>query len=190
MEKEKQTHDIYTLLKKDHKHVAWLLDRLVACSENKNQEWKAIVDQIRDELIPHSRAEEALFYNAIRDRDPKAEGVGHAFSEHAMAEMELRTLQAMKAIDVNWTTLAKKLRDDLTHHVQHEENEVFAAAERVLTPAEAITIGERFEKLKPRIRDESFVGTTADLVGNLLRRETAGTAAAKSDEAPLDKTGS
>lgn len=163
--------DIYDLLRRDHDKVAWLLDRLVACSESGNDEWKSIVDMLRKELIPHSRAEEAVFYNAIREKSPKARGIAQAFGEHAAAEVELRALQAMKAIDVNWTRMAKRLRDNLNYHVEVEESEIFETARKVISDEQAIEIGRAFEQLKPKIESEGILSTTADLVGNMLRRE-------------------
>lgn len=159
---------IYEALKKDHKKVGQLLDQLVASSENGNDKWKSIIDQIRDELIPHARAEESVFYNAIRETGEYSELIGHGFGEHAVAEAELRTLQAMKTIDVNWTKLAKKLRADILHHVAEEEGKIFAAAQKVLSDQEALAIGKAFEALKPRIKEESFAKTSMDFVVNML----------------------
>ncbi len=160
---------IYEALKKDHKKVHTLLDQLVAFSESENSDrWKRVIDEIRDELIPHARAEEALLYNPLRDSEQGKSEAWHGYREHAMAETELRALQAMKAIDVNWTTLAKKLRQDILHHVQEEEGKIFAAAQRLFSDEEARQIGRAFEELKPVIRKESFTGTTLELIANLL----------------------
>jgi hemerythrin superfamily protein len=159
---------IYECLKKDHKTVEGLLNKLVKSSEGGTENWKKVIDQIRDELIPHARAEEAVLYNALRDADESKSLVAHSYGEHAMAETELRMLQAMKVIDVNWTALAEKLRHDLLHHVEEEESKVFAAAHSVFSNAEAIQMGKAFEKMKPAIREQSLTGTTIDMVANLL----------------------
>ena len=164
---------IYDALKKDHRALQELLDRLVRFSENDHDDWKSVVDQIRDEVIPHARAEEALFYNAIRELDSDNDVVGHSYVEHAMGEADLRALQAMKAIDVNWTKLAQKLRADLLHHIEEEESKVFAAAQALFTEEEAVMIGEAFERLKPEVREEGLVGTSMDLVLNMLPRRVA-----------------
>jgi hemerythrin superfamily protein len=160
--------DIYSALKKDHQKVSELLDRLVASSDRGTDEWKELVTQIRDELIPHSRAEEALFYNPLRQTEHGKEVVAHSYGEHAMAETELRALQAMKAIDANWNSLVRKLRSDLLHHVEEEESKVFAAAQVAFSAEDAQNIGEAFGALKPFVKEQSFVGTSFDLVMNLL----------------------
>jgi hemerythrin superfamily protein len=160
--------NIYGLIKKDHRKVTRLLESLVQSSEQDDNKWKEILNQIRNELVPHSRAEEALFYNAIRNKSNGNTTVVHAYGEHAVAEAELRTLQAMKAIDVNWTTLAKKLQGDILHHIKEEEEKVFNEAKLLLTEEEAISIGKSFKELKPKIKAESLAETTLELVTNLL----------------------
>src|SRR5271156_5834850 len=120
--------NIYSALKKDHKSVGQLLERLVVCSEGGDLEWRKLVGQIRDELIPHSRAEEALFYNPIRETEHGKEVVAHSYAEHVKAETVLRTLEAVQFIDGHWAALAKKLQRDFLHHVEEEETKVFAAA--------------------------------------------------------------
>jgi hemerythrin superfamily protein len=160
--------NIYSALKKDHQKIETLLNRLVDSSEQGTDEWKGLVKEIRDELIPHSRAEEALFYNPIRETEHGSGLIAHSYTEHAVAETELRTLQAMEAINANWTALAKKLRHDLLHHVEEEEGKVFGAAKLVFSDEEAEQIGESFEQLKPMVKEQSFAETSMDLVKNLL----------------------
>jgi hemerythrin superfamily protein len=159
---------IYAALKRDHEKLETLLDKLVESSETGDPKWRALVDKIRNELIPHSRAEEAVFYNAIREFEHAKGLVAHSYGEHAMAEAELRTLQAMETIDANWTTLAKKLRTDLLHHVEEEEGKIFAAAKMIFSDEEADKIGDAFEQLKPYVQEQSIAGTTLDLIINLL----------------------
>ena len=161
---------IYEALKQDHRKVEKLLDRLVRASESDRENWKNLIDQIRDELIPHSRAEEAVFYNAIRELDKKNGVVASSYLEHAVAEADLRTLQGMKLMDINWTPLAKKLRTDILEHVQNEEEDIFKVAQSLFTHQEATMIAKAFKELKPTIQEQSFVGTSIDLISNLLPR--------------------
>ena len=161
---------IYEALKQDHRKIEKLLDRLVRASESDRENWKDLVDEIRDALIPHSRAEEAVFYNAIRELDKNNGVVASSYLEHAVAEADLRTLQGMKLMDINWTTLAKKLRRDILDHVKNEEEVVFSLAKETFTTEEATMIAKAFKELKPTIQEQSFVGTSIDLISNLMPR--------------------
>src|SRR5690606_12420094 len=122
------------------------------------------------ELIPHSRAEEALFYNALREIDETKDLVAHSYEEHLKAETELRALSAAKKLDASWTAMIEKFCKDVKHHVEEEEGKVFAAAKKALSDSEANQIGEAFKKLKTEMaRDaDSITASTVDLLANLL----------------------
>lgn len=162
--------NIYQVLSQDHRVFEALLDRLVAASKADSDDWKAALDELRRSLIPHSHAEEAIFYNALREADQAKKLIVESYNEHAMAEGVVRTLGAAKVIDANWTTLAEKLSKDLRHHIQQEESEVFEAAQEVFSEAEAQQLGAAFERMKAAIEKDgdSVVASTVDLVANLL----------------------
>ncbi len=162
--------NIYHSLQNDHKVVSELLDQLVETSDTDNKKWKGLLEQIRDELIPHLRAEEAVFYNAVRELDPTTHVIKDSYVEHATAEADLRALQTLKAVDINFKNLVKKLRADILLHVQHEESQVFAAAQTLFSEEEAKMIGKAFHELKAVVKKQSDIGTTVDLISNLLPR--------------------
>jgi hemerythrin superfamily protein len=162
--------NIYEALQEDHRKVSGLLDQLVDASSDENDKWKKLIDQIRIDLIPHSRAEEAVFYNALREFDESKGIVAHSYKEHMLAEVELRTLGAAKMVDANWTTLVEKFSGDLRHHIQEEESQVFAAARKVFSEEEAEQIGKAFIALRADMAKDanSLLASTVDAVANML----------------------
>lgn len=162
--------DIYEALSKDHRHFESLLDRLVTASKAGDEQWKTILDQLRKDVIAHAHAEEAVFYNALRETDASKTLVAHSYGEHAMAEGEIRTLGVAKMLDANWTALAEKVSKDLRHHIEEEESRVFDAARKVFDTAEAKQLGAAFERMKKETAKDgdSIVASTVDLVANLL----------------------
>jgi iron-sulfur cluster repair protein YtfE (RIC family) len=162
--------NIYDALSKDHRLFEALLDRLVAASKAGNEQWKSTLDELRRELIPHAHAEEAVFYNALRAADQAKKLIAHSYTEHAMAEGEVRTLGAAKLIDANLTSVIEKLSTDLRHHIKEEESRVFDAARQVFSSEEAERIGAAFERLKLEMAKDgdSIMASTVDMVANLL----------------------
>lgn len=158
---------IYDALKADHNAIKELLSELVNLEEDADFR-SDLVNQIRDELIPHVRAEEAVFYNALRTLDSAKNIIKHSYREHLEAEALLRALQLKTKMDMETRTLAKKLRAALNNHIEEEENRIFAVAHRHLTDQESEMICQAFEALKPKIRDEGIVKTTFDFVANLM----------------------
>lgn len=159
---------IYDVLRKDHENVKELLSQLLELGDSDTEKRHKLVKKIRDDLIPHSRAEEAVFYNTIRSVDAAKEMVMHGYQEHLEAETYLRMLQLRDKVDVEWKNTALKLQSAVEHHIEQEEREIFGAAEKLFTPEEAEMMGQAFEKLKPEIKEEGIVETTLDLVINMM----------------------
>jgi len=161
---------IYEALSTDHREFERLLDRLLEASKAGDESYKTILDDLRRGVIAHAHAEEAVFYNALREAGEAKSLVMHSYGEHAMAETEMRALGAAKLVDANWTSMVEKLKKDLSHHIQEEESRVFEAARKVFTDEEATQIGAAFQRMKAEMAKDgdSVVASTIDLVANLL----------------------
>jgi hemerythrin superfamily protein len=164
------TMNIYDALSKDHRLFESQLDRLVAASKADNDQWKSTLDELRRGVIAHAHAEEAVFYNALREANESKGLVMHSYAEHAMAEGEMRTLGAAKMVDANWTSLMEKLSKDLRHHIEEEESRVYEAARKVFNEQEAQQIGAAFERMKLETAKDgdSMLASNLDLIANLL----------------------
>lgn len=159
---------IYDLLQNDHDKVKILLDELVSLEESQRDQRHFLVDGIREELIPHSRAEEAVFYNTLRSLDAAKDLANHGYKEHLEIEALLRMLQVRDKIDIEWRQTAIKLQRLVIHHTYHEESQFFSAAKQLFTPDEAVMMGEAFEQLKQEVQLETDISTTVELVANLM----------------------
>ena len=168
--------DIYDTLSNEHRQFEKLLDRLVSSSKAGSADWKSALDELRRGVVTHAHAEEAVFYNALREEGEAKGLVVHSYTEHATTEGELRTLSAAKAIDANWTSLMEKLSKDLRHHIQEEESRVFDAARQVFTDEEAELMGQAFERMKQETAKggDSMMASTIDLIANMLPPRMAG----------------
>lgn len=159
---------IYEALKKDHDQLKEHLQQLIALNENDESAREILVRQIRDDLIPHSRAEESVFYNSLRAFDSAKEIAMHSYKEHMEAEVLLRMLQLRDKVDADWKETAIKLKTALEHHIQEEEGTIFRIAQGLFTDTEAEMMAQSFERLKPEVKEEGFMGTTWDMVSNLM----------------------
>jgi hemerythrin-like domain-containing protein len=159
--------EIYEVLKKDHEEVKQLLDELVNLADDDDYRY-VLITEISNALIPHSRAEESVFYNTLRAVNADKKVVFHGFQEHMEAETLLRTLQVMDKLDFGWKGVAQKLRDAIYHHVEEEESDIFEEARRAFTSEEATVMAEAFEELKPKVEEQSIAGTTADMIINMM----------------------
>jgi iron-sulfur cluster repair protein YtfE (RIC family) len=159
--------DIYQNLKKDHDEVKNLLKELLSLSENDDYRY-ILIETIATELIPHSKAEETIFYNTIRDMDANTGIVMHSYKEHKEAEALLHVLQTKDKINIEWKKTAQKLKDELEHHIHEEESKVFSLAKRIFSKEEAEQIGKGFIELKEEFKNKGVQINTAKILADLL----------------------
>ena len=136
--------DPFELLKKDHETVSKLFDRIEVASG------KAKIDvfkRIKSELDLHTHIEETIFYPAIEKANETRALTLEAYEEHKVVKELLAELDSANGVSDEWKAKLKVLRENVEHHVDEEENELFDKANDVLT-------GEEAERLGDRMRDE------------------------------------
>lgn len=159
--------NIYDALKADHLELKEVLNELVNLEQDDDYRM-ILIEQIVSSLIPHSRAEESVFYNSIRAVSSDNSPVMHSYKEHLEAETLLRTLQVKDKANFDWKNTAIKLKKSLEHHIQEEENRIFVEARKYFSNEEADMMGEAFLKMKQRVAKEGFMKTSFDMVVNLM----------------------
>jgi iron-sulfur cluster repair protein YtfE (RIC family) len=136
--------DPFELLKKDHEKVSKLFDRIEAASGKAKI---GVFKQIKSELDLHTHIEETIFYPAIEKANETRALTLEAYEEHKVVKELLAELDSANGVSDEWKAKLKVLRENVEHHVDEEENELFDKANDVLT-------GEEAERLGDRMRDE------------------------------------
>ena len=158
---------IYDALKEDHQNLRELMRQLINF-DYVNMDRHDLIEEISEELIPHSRAEEAILYNSLRSLEGGKDLVKHSYKEHMEIEGLLRFLQFQDRVDANWKKTIVKLQEVLESHMDDEETRVFSAAAKLFTREEALSMGEAFGELKPDIQKEGVLKTNLDSVASLM----------------------
>jgi hemerythrin HHE cation binding domain-containing protein len=146
--------DVLDTLKEEHDQVKALLGKLV--DSEKAAERTALVKKIKAALVPHSRAEEKVVYDAILavrgDKDSKIDG-NEGYFEHAHADMALKTLGTIKpATSPEFTAAAKVLKELVEHHVQEEERNVWRDVRKHFNSEQRVEMNRKFEAAKKRVK--------------------------------------
>ena len=139
--------DAFELLKADHKKVAELFDRLEAASGKAKL---VVFKQIKSELDLHAHIEEKFLYPALEKPEETHDLTLEAYEEHKVVKTLLAELSGAKAADDQWQAKAKVLRENVEHHVEEEENELFGKADDALSDEEIEDLGNRMEAEKAR----------------------------------------
>ena len=160
---------ILDAIRDDHDEIRSLLRELLETADEDGEKRTDLIHQIKDVVIPHARAEEAVLYNSMRKADAPTDMVYHGFAEHAETEVLLHTLVTTNAVDVGWKAVAQKLHDSLIHHVDEEESDLFPQAQEAFSEEQLEAMAEEFLAKKPEVREQSTLKNSLELFGNLIQ---------------------
>jgi len=135
---------IYATLSKEHGEVASLMSELADTGNDDVERREDLFATIETELLAHAKAEDAVFYSAIADRDTTREKIEHAREEHQEVETLLEELGQMDITHQSWMNKFLKLEQSVEHHVQEEEHEVFARAQKLLSVEDARALDDDY----------------------------------------------
>ncbi|MEO6094478.1 MAG: hemerythrin domain-containing protein [Fibrobacteria bacterium] len=140
--------NIYELLKKDHKTVKSLFSKLERTTEEQSDEREDLFQTLKQELSVHALAEEKFFYPLLQEEEESEDIALEALEEHRVVKRLLKELDANQKGTKEWAAKLKVLQENVEHHVEEEEGELFEKAEDVLSKEQAEEIAEQVEDFK------------------------------------------
>lgn len=127
------------LLKDDHDKVGRLFQKVKATEEG--EEHKELFKKIKAELDAHTHIEEKIFYPRLKQEEELEDITLEGIEEHHQAKMFLRELAGLSEDSEKFEPKLKVLMEDITHHVQEEEGEMFPKVEKILGADELNELG-------------------------------------------------
>ena len=150
-----------TLLETDHAKVKKLLAEGETTTERGEKTRTELFATLKGELIVHERIEEEIFYPALREHPKAKDIVLEAYEEHDVVDTILGELETTDVTDETWGAKFKVMKENLEHHIEEEEGEMFKQARSVFETDELEALGERMMALKTRASQEIGLATTA-----------------------------
>jgi hemerythrin superfamily protein len=132
-----------TLLKKDHNKVKALLAELESTTERGVQTRQRLFAEMKAELTVHETIEEEIFYPELKAHPKAKDLVLEAYEEHNVVDTLMGELSSLSVEDETWGAKAKVMQENLEHHIEEEEGELFDKAEQVFDDAELEDLGRR-----------------------------------------------
>lgn len=140
-----------TLLKSDHDKVKKLLTEGEETTERAEKTRTELLGTIKQELTVHEDIEETIFYPALKEH-PKAKGIVlEAYEEHNVVDTVMGELEATDVSDERWAAKFKVMKENIEHHIEEEEGEMFKQARSVFDASELEELGERMEARKAQL---------------------------------------
>lgn len=142
----------FTLLKTDHETVAGILASIEETTERAVKGRDELFARLKAELDLHARIEEEIFYPALEEAEETRDVTLEAYEEHRLVKQLLSELEAESKDTEEWTAKFTVLKENIEHHVEEEEGEMFKQARSVLSEEEIETLGNRLQEAKKRNR--------------------------------------
>lgn len=138
-----------TLLKQDHNNVDALFVQFEEAGPKAAATKRRTVDKIIEQLSIHAAIEEQILYPAIRERVTDAEAdVLEALEEHHLVKAALSELEKLAPGHERFDAKVTVVIENVRHHVQEEEDELFPKVREAFTNQELEDLGEALEAAK------------------------------------------
>jgi hypothetical protein len=116
------------MLEAQHREVEELFEKYEDAKGNAKRD---LFEQIANKLAVHAAIEEKHFYPALKSEETEDQLL-EAAEEHLQVKRLIADLLALEASDETFDAKMKVLKEEVEHHVEEEESELFGAAEDLL----------------------------------------------------------
>jgi hemerythrin-like domain-containing protein len=146
--------DALRLLKDDHDKMRKLLDDLETTTQRGVRTREELFSKIKGELTIHEIIEEEIFYPALKDHPKAKDIVLEGYEEHHVVDTVMAELEDLPVDDEKWGAKATVMKENVEHHMEEEEGEMFQKARQVFDRDELDELGTRMERRKTEAQEE------------------------------------
>jgi hypothetical protein len=140
--------DAIALLKADHDKMRKLLAELDSTTERGEKRRQELFATIKGELTLHEVIEEEIFYPELKAHPKSEDTVLEGFEEHHVVDLIMGELEQLDVTDETWGAKATVMKENVEHHMEEEEGEMFKQARQAFSRAELEDLGRRMEERK------------------------------------------
>ena len=146
--------DALQLLKEDHEKVKRMLEELDATTERAEKTRAETFDRLKHDLTIHETIEEEILYPALKEFAKTKDITLEAFEEHHVVDLIVAELEATPVTDETWAAKLTVMKENLEHHIEEEEDEMFKQARQVMDQSELAELGDQMDVRKKQLSEE------------------------------------
>lgn len=139
---------VFNILKDDHRKVAKLLDEASETTERAIKGRKELISKIKSELTLHSKMEESIFYPVLKEYKETHELIMESYAEHETIEYLLKQVSSEGPENDEWLAKLTVLKENVEHHVDEEENQLFPKVRKILDQTQLNEMAEKMKRFK------------------------------------------
>jgi hemerythrin superfamily protein len=143
--------DAIVLLKADHKEIKAAFKRFQQAGEGATAAKGKLVDKIIELLTVHTYIENEVLYPEVRSLVPElTDDILESYEEHHVADLLAMELAALSPDAERFDAKTTVLIENVTHHIEEEEDEWFPQVREKLGRKQLSEIGERLLEAKEK----------------------------------------
>jgi len=147
--------DALKLLELDHEKVKKILSDLDSTTERGVKTREELFTKVRQELVVHESIEEEIFYPALKEHPKAKDIVLEAYEEHHVVDQVMAEIDGLPFDDETWGAKLTVMKENVEHHIEEEEDEMWKQARQVFDDAELEQLGARMEARKEELLQQS-----------------------------------
>src|SRR3712207_5222693 len=125
-----------------------LLEELASTTERGVKTREELFAKVKTELKLHATIEEESLYPALKEHPKAKEVVLEGYEEHHVADTILGELDGVPVDDERWGAKLSVLKENIEHHIEEEEEDMFEKARDIFDDDELEAMGERMQARK------------------------------------------
>ena len=139
------------LLESDHRKVKKLMGEIEPTTERGVKTREELFTKLRGELEVHEAIEEEIFYPALKEHPKAKDLVLEAYEEHNVVDMVMGEIEDVAFDDETWGAKFTVLKENLEHHIEEEESDMWKQARAVFDDDELNELGDRMSARKQEL---------------------------------------
>jgi hypothetical protein len=140
--------DAIQLLLDDHRKVKGIMAELEPTTERALKTREELFTRLKLELTVHEIIEEEIFYPTLKQHPRAKDIVLEGYEEHHVVDLLMGELSELPVDDENWGAKVKVMIENVEHHMEEEEGDMFKKARQVFDKAELRQLGDAMANRK------------------------------------------
>ena len=141
--------DAVEILEREHRRFEDLLKQGEETTERARGTRRELLTTLTSELNAHEVMEERVLYPALKAHPQAREIVLEGFEEHHVADLIVKELHEVATNEEAWGAKFKVLKENIEHHIEEEEGNMFRLARGIFSREELRLLGARMLKIRP-----------------------------------------
>ncbi len=146
--RDKGEPDAIELLEAEHRRFEELLAKGEETTHRARTTRRELLKTLTDALNAHELMEEKVLYPALQSHPQARDIVLEGYEEHHVADLIVKELHEVATNDEAWGAKFKVLKENIEHHIEEEEGEMFRSARSIFSRDELHELAERMRAVR------------------------------------------